>query len=139
MIDLDENIDEETKNTILNMSDVVIVNLNQRLRSVNKYAEDKMNNEIQARRKLILIGKYDRYSKYNSKNITRYLGEKNQVLTVPYNTLFMEAGEEAGVPDLFLRFRKMTDTEDSNGFFISEVRRASENIIYRLQDLQMKL
>ena len=139
LIDLDENIDEETKNTILNMSDVVIVNLNQRLRSVNKYAEDKMNNEIQARRKLILIGKYDRYSKYNSKNITRYLGEKNQVLTVPYNTLFMEAGEEAGVPDLFLRFRKMTDTEDSNGFFISEVRRASENIIYRLQDLQMKL
>lgn len=140
LIDLDENIDEETKNNILNMSDVVVVNLNQRLKSINKYAEDKMKNEIiQARRRLILIGRYDRYSKYNSKNITRYLGEKNQVLTMPYNTLFMEAGEEAGVPDLFLRFRKMTDTEDSNGFFISEVRRASENIIYRLQDLQMKL
>lgn len=140
LIDLDENIDGETKNNILNMSDVVVVNLNQRLKSINKYAEDKMKNEIiQARRRLILIGRYDRYSKYNSKNITRYLGEKNQVLTMPYNTLFMEAGEEAGVPDLFLRFRKMTDTEDSNGFFISEVRRASENIIYRLQDLQMKL
>ena len=51
----------------------------------------------------------------------------------------MEAAEEAGVPDLFLKFRKLTNAEDINGFFISEVKWASENIIYRLQDLQMKL
>lgn len=139
-IDLDENVDEDTKKLILNISDITVVNLSQRLRSVNKFAEDKINaKNRQDKRRLVLIGRYDRYSKYNSKNITRYLGEKNQVLTVPYNTLFMEASEEAGVPDLFLKFRKMSDTEDINGFFISEVKRASENIIYRLQDLQMKL
>ena len=138
-VDLDENVDEETKTSILDMSDVTVVNLSQRL-SINKFAETKVNtNRLKDRKKLILIGRYDKYSKYNSKNITRYLGEKNQVLTVPYNTLFMEASEEAGVPDLFLRFRKMAETEDVNGFFISEIRRASENIIYRLQDLQMKL
>lgn len=139
-VDLDENVDEETKTSILDMSDVTVVNLSQRLRSINKFAETKVNtNRLKDRKKLILIGRYDKYSKYNSKNITRYLGEKNQVLTVPYNTLFMEASEEAGVPDLFLRFRKMAETEDVNGFFISEIRRTSENIIYRLQDLQMKL
>ena len=139
-VDLDENVDEETKTSILDMSDVTVVNLSQRLRSINKFAETKVNtNRLKDRKKLILIGRYDKYSKNNSKNITRYLGEKNQVLTVPYNTLFMEASEEAGVPDLFLRFRKMAETEDVNGFFISEIRRASENIIYRLQDLQMKL
>lgn len=139
-VDLDENVDEETKTSILDMSDVTVVNLSQRLRSINKFAETKVNtNRLKDRKKLILIGRYDKYSKYNSKNITRYLGEKNQLLTVPYNTLFMEASEEAGVPDLFLRFRKMAETEDVNGFFISEIRRASENIIYRLQDLQMKL
>lgn len=139
-VDLDENVDEETKTSILDMSDVTVVNLSQRLRSINKFAETKVNtNRLKDRKKLILIGRYDKYSKYNSKNITRYLGEKNQVLTVPYNTLFMEASEEAGVPDLFLRFRKMAETEDVNGFFISEIIRASENIIYRLQDLQMKL
>ena len=139
-VDLDENIDEETKKTILEISDVTVVNLSQRLKSINKFAETKgRENKEQNRRKLVLIGRYDKNSKYNSKNITRYLGEKNQVLTVPYNTLFMEASEEAGVPDLFLRFRKMAETEDVNGFFISEIRRASENIIYRLQDLQMKL
>ena len=64
--------------------------------------------------------------------------EKNKVSTIPYNTLFFEACEEAKVPDLFLRLRKV-DEEDRNNFFISEVRRVSENIIYRLQDLQMKM
>ncbi len=139
-VDLDENVDEETKKTILEISDVTVVNLSQRLRSVNNFAENRENTKsIQDRKRLILVGRYDKYSKYNYKNITRYLGEKNQVLTVPYNTLFMEAAEEAGVPDLFLKFRKLTNAEDINGFFISEVKRASENIIYRLQDLQMKL
>lgn len=139
-VDLDENVDEETKKLILDMSDITVVNLSQNLKSINKFAVTKVEmTGMQNRRKLILVGRYDKYSKYNSKNITRYLGEKNQVLTVPYNTLFMEASGEAGVPDLFLKFRKMTDTEDVNGFFISEIRRASENIIYRLQDLQMKL
>lgn len=139
-VDLDENVDEETKKLILDMSDITVVNLSQNLKSINKFAVTKVEmTGMQNRRKLILVGRYDKYSKYNSKNITRYLGEKNQVLTVPYNTLFMEASGEAGVPDLFLKFRKMTDTEDVNGFFISEIRRASENIIYRLQDLQMTL
>lgn len=139
-VDLDKNVDEETRKSILYASDVTVVNLSQRLKSINKFAEIKeRENGGKDRRRLVLIGKYDKNSKYNSKNITRYLGEKNQVLTVPYNTLFMEASEEAGVPDLFLKFRKMTDAEDTNGFFISEIRRASENIIYRLQDLQMTL
>lgn len=139
-VDLDKNVDEETRKSILYASDVTVVNLSQRLKSINKFAETKeRENGGKDRRRLVLIGKYDKNSKYNYKNITRYLGEKNQVLTVPYNTLFMEASEEAGVPDLFLKFRKMTDAEDTNGFFISEIRRASENIIYRLQDLQMTL
>ena len=85
------------------------------------------------------MGRYDRYSKYTAKNISRYLGEKNQILTIPYNTLYFEAAEEAGVPDLFLKFRKSIDPDDRNAFFIQEVKRAADNIIYRLQDLQMKM
>ena len=88
---------------------------------------------------LILIGRYDKYSKYNSKNITRYLEEKNQVLTIPYNTLYFEATNEAGVPDLFLRFKKMLDIDDRNAIFIDEVKRAAENITYRLQELQARI
>ena len=139
-VDLDQNVDEETRKTIIYDSDVVVINLSQRLKSLNKFIELKEKNQIiKGKRTLILIGRYDRYSKYNSKNITRYLGEKNQVLTIPYNTLFFEATEEAGVPDLFLRFRRRIDPDDRNAIFIEEVKRASENIVYRLQDLQTKV
>ena len=139
-VDLDENVDEESRKTIIYDSDIVIINMSQRLRSMNKFIELKQKNQIlNSQKTLILIGRYDKFSKYNSKNISRYLGEKNQVLTIPYNTLFFEATEEAGVPDLFLRFRKTLDPEDRNAFFIEEVKRASENIVYRLQDLQMKM
>ena len=139
-VDLDDNVDEETRNTIIHDSDIVVVCMSQRLKSINKFNELKKQNQLLTSKKaLILIGRYDKYSKYNSKNISRYLGEKNQVLTIPYNTLFFEASEETGVPDLFLKFRKSIDSEDRNAFFIQEVKRASENIIYRLQDLQMKI
>ena len=66
------------------------------------------------------------------------MGEKNKISTIPYNTLFFEASEEAKVPDLFLKIRSVDD-DDRNKFFIEEVKRASENIIYRLQDLAMKM
>ncbi len=139
-VDLDENVDEETRKTIIHDSDVIVINMSQRLKSIDKFRELKEKNQFLASKKaLILIGRYDKFSKYNSKNISRYLGEKNQVLTIPYNTLFFEATEEAGVPDLFLRFRKNLDPEDRNAFFIQEIKRASENIVYRLQDLQMKI
>ena len=139
-VDLDQNVDEETRKTIIYDSDVVVINISQRLKSINKFKEQKEKNKVLASQKsVIMVGRYDKYSKYNAKNISRYLGEKNQVLTIPYNTLFFEATEEAGVPDLFLRFRKSLDADDRNAFFIEEVRRASENIVYRLQNLQMKI
>ena len=61
--------------------------------------------------------------------------ERNKVLTIPYNTLFFEACEEAKVPDLFLKLRK-TDEDDRNGFFLAEVRRATGSILYSVEDLR---
>ena len=118
-VDLDENITEDVREQIINMSDLVIVNSSQNYKSLQKLKENKEKSELlNSPKTLILIGRYDKYSKYNSKNITRYLEEKNQVLTVPYNTLYFEALNEAGVPDLFLRFRKLYDSEDRNSLFI---------------------
>ena len=134
------NIDLETRKTIIHDSDIVVVNMSQRLKSLNKFIDLKNENQMfRTKKALLLIGRFDKFSKYNVKNISRYLGERNEILTIPYNTLYFEATEEAGVPDLFLRFRKAVDSEDRNAFFISEVKRAADNIIYRLQDLQMKL
>lgn len=136
-VDLDFNITEDVRNTIIRNSDLVILNTNQNPKNIKRIKEAKENNELlQSPKTLILIGRYDKFSKYNSKNVSRYLEEKNQVLSIPYNTLFFEAAGEAGVPDLFLNFRKLSDPDDKNTIFITEVKRASENIIYRLQELQ---
>lgn len=137
-VDLDSNIDEAIERTILKNSNLIVANISQRLRSIDIFKNMRQENELLSSPKtLILVGRYDKFSKYTAKNISRYIGEKNQVLTIPYNTLFFEAAEEAGVPDLFLKIRKI-DKDDRNYIFLQEVQRAAENIQYRLQALQMR-
>lgn len=137
LVDLDNNLSEELRQKIVDHSDLVIVNTSQNLNSIKKLKTKKENSPLlQSSKTLILVGRYDKFSTYNAKNITRFLGEKNQVLTIPYNTLLFEASNEAGVPDLFLRLKRISDIDDRNAIFMQEVKRATENIIYRLQELQ---
>ena len=138
-IDLDNEMNSSIREMVLANSDLIVANISQRLTSIDRFMETREKTPIlNSKKTLILIGKYDKFSKYSIKNITRYMGEKNKVSTIPYNTLFFEACEEAKVPDLFLKIRNVDD-EDINGFFLSEVKRTSENIMYRLQDLAMKM
>ncbi len=138
IVDLDTSIPKIIQEQIIKISDLLVVTLSQRLNALNKFLKLKESNPLfEDSKVLVLIGRYDKYSKYTSKNITRYLGEKNQVLTLPYNTQYFEACEEARVPDMFLKLRKM-DSDDRNGFFLSEIKRVSENIMYRLQILQQR-
>lgn len=138
IVDLDTSIPKNIQEQIIKISDLLVVTLSQRLNALNKFLKLKEINPLfEDSKVLVLIGRYDKYSKYTSKNITRYLGEKNQVLTLPYNTQYFEACEEARVPDMFLKLRKM-DSDDRNGFFLSEIKRVSENIMYRLQILQQR-
>ena len=139
-VDLDENVKKDIRKSIIDSSDIIVANMSQRLRSIEDFSKLREQEAVlRTKKTLILIGRYDKFSKYNSKNISRFLGERNQVLTIPYNTLFFEATEEAGIPDLFLKFRKSINPDDRNAFFIQEVKRAADNIIYRLQDLQMRM
>lgn len=140
LVDLDKQVEDDISETILRNSNLVVINLSQRISSINNFMESREQNQIlQSKKTMLLIGRYDKYSKYNIKNISRYLGEKNKVSTIPYNTLFFEACEEATVPDLFLRLRKRIDDDDRNSFFIEEVKRTTGNIMYRLEDLQMRV
>ena len=138
-VDLDKQVQDDISDTIMVNSNLIVVNLSQRLTSINTFVNLRQKQPIlNSKKALILIGRYDKFSKYNIKNISRYMEEKNKVSTIPYNTLFFEACEEAKVPDLFLSLRKMGE-DDRNGFFLAEVKRTAENIIYRLQDLAMKM
>ncbi len=137
LVDLDKQVQDDIADLIMENSNLIVVNLSQRLSAINSFIELREEKPIlKSKKTLLLIGRYDKYSKYNIKNISRYLGEKNKVSTIPYNTLFFEACEEAKVPDLFLSLRKTIGEDDRNGFFIAEVKRTVDNIIYRLEDLR---
>lgn len=132
-VDLDRELEQEISDAILGNSNLIVANISQRLSSIDKFIELREQMQfLNLNKTLILVGRYDKASKYTVKNITRYMGEKNKVSTIPYNTLFFEASEEAKVPDLFLRIRNV-DEDDMNHFFLAEVKRTVENILYRLE------
>lgn len=138
-IDLTSRMQEDVAQGIIDISDIILFNMTQRLKSINDFLELKEANEFYRRKNVIpIIGRYDGFSKYNIKNITRYMKEKKNVLAIPYNTLFFEACSEGKVIDFFLRFKTLNE-EDRNQAFIKEVNRVDDSIIYKLQELQMKI
>ena len=138
-VDLSNRMPKQDQQNILDISDLVIYNISQRLKTINDYMEEKeYDDNLKRRNCLLLIGKYDSYSKYNVKNITRYLKEKRLILDIPYNTLFFESCCEGKIIDFFLKLKNV-DQDDRNRNFITEVNRANESIIYKLQELQVKI
>lgn len=138
IVDLNKGLDNNIATEILECSDLIVVSITQRLKIINAYMELKKENPIFAQNNIMtLIGRYDRFSKYSGKNVARYLGEKKEPLLIPYCTLFFESCNEGKIADFFLRFRKISET-DRNAIFINEVKKTSEKIIYKLQELQMR-
>lgn len=140
LVDLDKSIQEDVTNEILEMSNVNVYVLSQKKVSLDRYLEKKQSYTKVGNQKMIpVIGKYMNDTKYNFKNITKYLQEKKGLNVIPYNTLYFEASEEAGVPDLFLRLKNVKDTSDENYIFMQDVLELMDKIIKRIQELQMKM
>ena len=140
IVDLDNRIEKKIREAILEQSNVNVLVLSQRLASLNNYKELKVSNKhVMGPKCIPIIGKYNRESKYNKKNIMRLLEEKRELNVVPFCTLYFEAAEETGVPDYFLKMRDIKDTGDENYFFMTEVLSLVNNIITRLKDLQMRM
>lgn len=138
-VDLDKELKPEIIDTILGNSNLIVANIAQRLSSIDRFMELKEEIKIlKSKKTLILIGRHDRFSKYTAKNVSRYMKERNLVSTIPYNTLFFEASEEGRVPDLFMSIKSIGE-DDINKFFVSEVKKTADNIMYRLQDLSIKM
>lgn len=131
-VDLDNEISSIGAEEILKKSDLVVAMTSQKIASIRKMQEKKR--QLTQSKVMLLIGKYDRKSKYTIKNLTRMIGEKKELLTIPYNTLYFEAAQEGNVTDLFLRLRRIEDKNDENFFFIEQVKRASEEIVKRIQE-----
>ena len=141
-IDLNNGMKDQTTKEILQMSDIIIFNVEQKLAELENITKIRENSEILLPKKtMILVNKYDRESKYTVKNMTRELREKKLIISVPYAILYSEAVQEGQVAEFFigLRSKNFDDTSDNTVFFINELRRANEAIIYKMQELQMRI
>ena len=70
-VDLDAEVGPDITNQILESSNLIVATLSQRLTSINEFM--KIREQVQAlnsKKTLLLIGRYDKFSKYTIKNIT---------------------------------------------------------------------
>lgn len=140
IVDLDKRLNYKIKEELLNLSNVNVYVLSQKMESINRYNEMKKQKDEFERFKCIpVIGKYIKQYKYNSKNIARYLQEKQELDLLPFNLLYMEAVEEAKVVDLFLKLKNIKDKTDENYIFMQCTLDLTNNILRRLQDMQMRM
>lgn len=142
LVDLNNGLHTETTKEILKMSDIIIMNIEQKMAEVEKIQALREDTEtFDPKRILTLINNYDRKSKYSTKNISREIGEKKEILSIPYCNIYSEAIQEGTVPEFFLgtRVKRLDGFEDRTSFFIREVDRAVKAIIYKLQELQMRI
>lgn len=140
LVDVDKRMNSNDRVSILQESNLIMITLKQSLESMETASILRKKNPDSRKSNLIfLCGKYDYDSKYNTKNIARYLKEQREISAIPYNKLYDEAAMEGKVADFFLKYRSMTDITDKNVRFIEESKKTCENIIYKLQELQMRM
>lgn len=136
-VDVDKGLEDDFVKQILKISDVVVINTEQKIGMINEINE-LIHSELRNENFILNIGRFDSYSKYSIKNISRYLGMKRDISVIPYNTLYFEAASEESVADLFLKIRNVAEG-DRNRAFVVETKNAAEKIVYKLQELQMKM
>ena len=137
-VDISKKMKQEEVNTILEIADVIVVNITQKMNVINNFVKLKEQNKFFSNNNILVnIGRCDTYSKYNIKNIERYLKMKRGVTCVPYNTLFSESCAEGKMGEFFWKYRKI-DQNDRNYTFVNNVSQMSKNLIYKLQELQMR-
>ncbi len=137
IVDFNKGFNNPYTEEILGLSDVILLNMEQRITKINEYVELKKKEKFYNNKKItLLINKFDYNSKYTQKNLMRYFGKKEMMSVIPYNTLYMEASEEGSIADFFLKIRKLRE-DDKNGMFFAEVGRTAEAILFKLQELRM--
>lgn len=137
-VDVSKKMPIEQANKILEIADVIVMNITQRLATIEDFVALRESNDFFKKNNIMLnIGRYDRYSKYNIKNVTRFIRQRKDISAIPYNTLFFEATSESKVAELMLRLRRIKE-DDRNATFMKEVARMSSDLIYKIQELQMR-
>lgn len=125
-----------TVDEILKDSDIIAYGINQKNGNLEIYMNSNENGYLKEKNNVVsYIGRYDRFSKYSTKNITRTLRTK-KISVIPYNTLFAESCDEGVAAEYFMKMTTVAGP-DRNVDFINDVRAFVDAILYKEQELKM--
>ena len=135
LVDLSGKITKESKEKMLNISDLVVVSLKQSMSSIINFIKLKTaNNFYNKKNVLLMLGRYNPNSKYSNKNVARFLKEKNIPMVVPYNVLFSDECSEGRIVDYFLKIQKIQGYDNKDTFFVNQLRGTSQMLEYKMQE-----
>lgn len=138
-VDLDSGLENELTRKILKLSSIIVWNVEQKYELIDKIPEEQANEELLSGKNVMyLINKYERKSKYNIKNIIRNSKMKKNIYTVPYDLMFFDMLQSGTVDGWLLnpKIRK-AKLEEEHGFYINQINKLCDAIIYRLQELHI--
>ena len=137
-IDIEGDLLDPYIQGILQESNLIIANTSQRFKMIEDFIHKSKNCEaIKDYNVMFLIGKYDRYSKYNDKNLQR-LKRIQDIFGIPYNTLFFEYSNEGKMADFIIYNRKVKQNSIQTSI-MEAIIKVSERIIEKLKEIQMQV
>lgn len=136
-IDVPKGLKSETTSSILNVANAIVYVLSPNMALIEKYLINKQKLDIMKKGNLIpLLARENFNSKYNARNVARFIGEKRGIPSVADNYLFSEAANEAGVANFFLKTKTSTSAVKVNEKFLKSVSDVDNRIIAKLKELQ---
>lgn len=136
-IDVPKGLKSETTSSILNVANAIIYVLSPNMALIEKYLINKQKLDIMKKGNLIpLLARENFNSKYNARNVARFIGEKRGIPSVADSYLFSEAANEAGVANFFLKTKTSTSAVKVNDRFLKSVSDVDTRIIAKLKELQ---
>lgn len=116
--------------TILSESDLVVVNLTQEPYLIEDFFQ---HYQSICEKAVFLIGNYDRYSKFNQRNMIRqYSIPKEKIAVIPYNSEFRDAFI-SGTIIPFISRNYHCKRKDENYYFIHQLKKAAAMLIAQIQ------
>lgn len=137
-VDIEGATEDELIQSVIDMSDLVAINITQKLRAIKDYMNFRdETNIINKNKRILLVNRYDKYSKYNIKNLMSYMKEK-ELFEVPYGTLFYESCYTGNLIDYFYKFRK-PKPNNPNTEIINSINQISTRIITKLKEMRTQM
>lgn len=139
-IDLPKTLDDEITKVLLETSHIIVYTFTKNLKQADEYLENMSKfAEVLKKEKVIpLLTNSDEDTVYNVKNYTRYIGEKKEICSVPYNASFVRNISEAGIASFFLNFKKTDKIMDKSTELIKAVENMCKRIEEKLKELKLK-